>query len=133
MLKVGQFKDIQASLAVRIVNTFSVVAGLIGAEPNPFADLPILTSLLVTMIAMIQAVAGREADLKAAKEFLIAVGIDLTSAFTLREVARALVEFWPTDGNVISGTIAGTFTKILGTAATKFFIGGDDLVVVRAT
>ncbi|NLI76617.1 MAG: hypothetical protein GX442_09265 [Candidatus Riflebacteria bacterium] len=131
MLKVGQFKDIQTSLAGRIVNTFSVVAGLVGAEPIPFADLPILTSLQVTMIAMIQAVAGREADLKAAKEFLVATGIDLTSAFTLREVARALIKLWPTGGNVISGTIAGTFTKILGTAATKFFIGGDDLAVVR--
>lgn len=131
MMKFGSFRELQHQLATRITNVFTAITGTIGAEPIPVADMPILTSLQVTMIAMIAAVGGRKGDLKTAKEFLVAAGIELGGAFTIREIARALVKLWPGYGSVISGGIAAGFTKVIGTAATKYFIDSEQMEDVK--
>ncbi|HNV70442.1 MAG TPA: hypothetical protein PKO06_12145, partial [Candidatus Ozemobacteraceae bacterium] len=127
MMKLGRFQEVRRKLSNRIVNTFTMATGIIGAEPIPYADLPILTSLQVSMIGMIQAVAGRGASMRNIRDFLAATGINITGAFTVREVVRALVKLLPGAGSLISGTVAAGYTKLIGTTAINHFIEGDEI------
>ncbi|HPG59079.1 MAG TPA: 50S ribosome-binding GTPase [Candidatus Wallbacteria bacterium] len=131
--KMTEVKKVQSEIAEKVVNIFTAITGTIGAEPIPAADLPILTSLQITMISMIAAVSGRSLELKSMKEMLAAIGINIGGAFILREIARALSKLWVGYGNAISGAIAGGTTKIYGRAAIDYFINNKDENVIRKT
>jgi len=61
------------------------------------------------------------------RDFLAATGINITGAFTVREVVRALVKLLPGAGSLISGTVAAGYTKLIGTTAINHFIEGDEI------
>lgn len=129
--KMSEVKKVQLEIAEKIVNIFSAITGVIGAEPIPAADLPILSSLQLTMIAMVAATSGRNLELSGLKEALAAIGINIGGAFVFREIARALSKFWAGYGNVISGAIAGGTTKAYGGAAISYFIKNIDENAIR--
>ncbi len=129
--KMTEVKKVQSEIAEKIVNIFTAITGTIGAEPIPAADLPILTSLQITMISMVAAISGRSLALKSMKEMLAAIGINIGGAFLLREIARALSKLWVGYGNLISGAIAGGTTKIYGKAAIDYFINNKDENTIR--
>lgn len=87
-LRASNFEELQIKMSNRIITTFSGLTGIIGSEPIPIADLPVLSSLQFTMISMIAAISGRKVELKTLKELLSALGINLGFGFALREVAR---------------------------------------------
>ena len=103
------------------------------AEPIPVADLPIITSLQVTMIVAVAYVAGRDLSLESAREFLVAMGLNVGGAFILRELARALAKLVPGWGNTISGAVAALGTKGVGEAAIAYFIDEEDIEEAKRT
>lgn len=125
------FNDLQIKMANKIIHTFSAAAGIIGAEPIPVADLPVLSSLQFTMISMIAAIAGKKTDVKTLRELLAALGINVGTSFIVREVARNLIRTLPGYGNAISGSIAGITTKLYGEAAKRYFIENIDINVIK--
>jgi len=127
MARAAGFVQTQRNLAKKVVHIFSATCGVIGAEPIPIADLPVLTSLQYSMIGFIAAISGRKFDVKAGKEFFVAMGLTVGAAFVLREAARALLKIWVGPGNVLSGAIAGAYTEILGNAAIGYFIDKKDV------
>ena len=74
------------------------------------------------MITAVAYVAGRDLSLETAKEFLVAMGVNVGTAFALREVARGLAKLIPGFGNVISGGVAALGTQALGEGAIAYFI-----------
>jgi uncharacterized protein len=74
------------------------------------------------MVTAVAYVAGRDLSLETAKEFLLAMVVNVGSAFALREIARGLVKLIPGYGNVISGGVAAVGTQALGEAAIVYFI-----------
>jgi uncharacterized protein (DUF697 family) len=117
--------------AERMVRTAAAVAAAIGAEPIPFADLPFLTGLQMIMIAAIGYLGGRDLSLGNVREFATAMGVNLASAFSLRQVARAIVKLTGA-GDLISGAVAGAGTWALGQAAIVYFIDGGSIDAARA-
>src|SRR5262249_40065394 len=91
------------------------------------ADLPILTTLQLVMVSGIMYLSGRERSLRAATEFIGALGANVGIGMLLREGARAALKFFPGWGNVVCGMVAGAGTFAIGRAATAYFIDGASL------
>ena len=133
MIRISRDREGQREVAQLLVKSTTAVSAAIGAQPIPLADLPILTSLQLTMISGIMYVSGRERSLRAAAEFAGALGANVGAAMLLREGARAVLKFFPGWGNVVCGLVAGSGTYAIGRAATAFFIEGVSLKDARRT
>ena len=133
MIRISRDQEAQREVAQLLVKSTTAVSAAIGAQPIPLADLPILTSLQLTMISGIMYVSGRERSLRAAAEFAGALGAIVGAAMLLREGARAILKFFPGWGNVVCGLVAGSGTYAIGRAATAFFIEGVSLKDARRT
>jgi len=112
----------QAHIAGSLLKSFSAVCGVIGAQPIPLADMPILMTLQSLMVGMIIHTTGRPFSVRLAAEFLGALGVNVGLGVVLREGARALVRVVPIWGNVVSGFVAGAGTYAVGRAAISYFI-----------
>lgn len=133
MIRISGDREAQREVAQLLVKSTTAVCTAIGAQPIPLADLPILTSLQLTMISGIMYVSGRERSLRASAEFAAALGANVGAAMLLREGARAILKFFPGWGNVVCGLVAGSGTYAIGRAATAYFIEGVSLKDARRT
>jgi uncharacterized protein (DUF697 family) len=133
MIRISRDREAQHEVAQLLVKSTSAICAAIGAQPIPLADLPILTSLQVMMISGIMYISGRERSLRAATQFVGAIGANMGVAMLLREGTRAILKFFPGWGNVICGLVAGSGTYAIGRAATVFFIDGVSLKDARRT
>ncbi|MBV8815465.1 MAG: hypothetical protein JO271_13320 [Verrucomicrobia bacterium] len=124
-------RELQRELASRLTRSVSAISAAIGAQPIPLADFPILTTLQFAMVAGIMHISGRELNLRAAAEFLGALGMNIGAGMVLREGARAAVKLLPGWGNAISGGVAAAGTYGIGKAASSYFIEGLALSEVR--
>jgi len=127
MIRISRDREAQHHIAQMLVKSTTAICAAIGAQPIPLADMPILTSLQVMMVSGIMYVSGRERSLRAAAEFITALGANVGAGMLLREGARAILKFFPGWGNIVCGMIAGAGTYAIGRAASAFFIGGVSL------
>jgi len=133
MIRVSRNRQAQHQVAQVLVKSTTAICAAVGAQPIPLADLPILTGLQLMMISGIMYVSGRERSLRAATEFIGALGANVGAAVLLREGTRAILKFFPGWGNVVCGLVAGSATYAIGRAATAFFIEGVSLKDARRT
>jgi len=131
MIRISRDREAQHHIAQMLIKSTSAICTAIGAQPIPLADMPILTSLQVVMVSGIMYISGRERSLRAATEFITALGANVGAGMLLREGARAVLKFLPGWGNVLCGMIAGAGTYAIGRAASAFFIGGVSLKEAR--
>jgi uncharacterized protein (DUF697 family) len=109
----------------------TAICAAIGTQPIPLADFPVLTTLQLTMVAGIMHISGRELSLRAAAEFLGALGVNIGVGMAFREGARAVVKVLPGWGNAISGGLAAAGTYGIGRAASAYFVEGVALGDVK--
>lgn len=133
MIRISHDREAQHDVAQILVKSTTAICAAIGAQPIPLADLPILTTLQLVMVSGIMYVSGRERSLRAATEFVAAMGANVGAGMVFREGARALLKFIPGWGNVVCGMIAGAGTYAIGRAATAFFLEGVSLAQARQT
>lgn len=133
MIRISRDRAAQARIAQVVVKSTSAICTAIGAQPIPLADLPILTTLQLLMVSGVMYVSGRERSLRAATEFLAALGANVGAGMLLREGARAVLKFFPGWGNVVCGMVAGAGTYAIGKAAIVYFIEGVSLKDARRT
>jgi uncharacterized protein (DUF697 family) len=124
-------KELQTELSMRLVRSVTAICAAVGAQPIPLADFPILTTLQFAMVAGVMHIGGRELSLRAAAEFVGALGMNVGVGMVFREGARAAVKVLPGWGNAISGGIAAAGTYGIGRAAASYFIDGLPLADVR--
>jgi uncharacterized protein (DUF697 family) len=133
MTRISRDRESQREIAQLLVKSTTAICTAIGAQPIPLADLPILTTLQLVMVSGIMYLSGRERSLRAATEFIGAIGANVSAGMLFREGARALLKFLPGWGNVICGMVAGAGTYAIGRAATVFFLEGVSLKEARRT
>ena len=121
----------QAFIASQLLKSFSAVCGVVGLQPIPLADLPVLLALQSLMVGLIVHTSGRPVGPRLVGEFLAALGINAAAGFALREGARAAIRFVPFWGSAVSGFIAGAGTYALGRAAIAYFIDDTPLEETR--
>jgi uncharacterized protein len=131
MIRISRDREAQREVAQSLVKSTAAVCTAIGTQPIPLADLPILTTLQLVMVSGIMYVSGRERSLRAATEFIGALGANVGVGMLLREGTRALLKFFPGWGNIICGMVAGAGTYAIGRAAIVFFLEGVSLKDAR--
>ena len=131
MVRISKDREAQAEIAQVLVKSTSAMCAAIGAQPIPLADLPILTTLQLVMVSGIMYLTGRERSLRAATEFVAALGVNVGAGMVLREGTRAVLKFFPGWGNVVCGMVAGAGTYALGRAAIVYFVEGLSLKDAR--
>lgn len=112
----------QAHIAGSLLKSFSAVCGVVGAQPIPLADMPVLTTLQTLMVGLVIHTTGRPFSARLVAEFLGALGFNIGAGFVFREGARALARVVPFWGQAVSGFIAGAGTYAIGRAAIAYFI-----------
>lgn len=127
LARVSRDREAQAEIAQVLVKSTTAICTAIGAQPIPLADLPILTTLQLVMVSGIMYLSGRERSLRAATEFVGALGANVGAGMLLREGARVILKFFPGWGNVVCGMVAGAGTYAIGRAAIAFFLEGLSL------
>ena len=133
MARIAHDRGVQTEIAQTLVKSTTAICAAIGAQPIPLADLPILTALQLVMVSGIMYISGRERSLRAATEFVAALGVNVGAGMVLREGARALLKFFPGWGNVVCGAVAGAGTYAIGRAAIVYFLEGLTLKDARRT
>src|SRR5437588_480251 len=107
MIRISRDRHAQLHVAQMLIKSTTAICAAVGAQPIPLADMPILTSLQVLMVSGIMYISGRERSLRAATEFIAALGANVGVGMLLREGARAMLKFFPGWGNVVCGMVAG--------------------------
>lgn len=115
-------KGAQAQIASSLLKSFSAMCGVIGLQPIPLADMPVLTTLQALMVGLIIHTSGKPASTKLVAEFLGAIGLNIGAGILFRESARAIIKIVPLWGNAVSGFVAGAGTYAIGRAAIAYFI-----------
>ena len=133
MVRIARDRSAQIEIAQMLVKSTTAICAAIGAQPIPLADLPILTTLQLVMVSGIMYISGRERSLRAATEFIAAMGVNVGAGMVFREGARALLKFFPGWGNVVCGMVAGAGTYAVGRAAIVYFLEGLSLKEARRT
>jgi uncharacterized protein (DUF697 family) len=133
MVRIARDRPAQIEIAQSLVKSTTAICAAIGAQPIPLADLPILTALQLVMVSGIMYIGGRERSLRAATEFIGALGVNVGAGMILREGTRALLKFFPGWGNVVCGMVAGAGTYAIGRAAIVYFLEGVSLKDARRT
>jgi uncharacterized protein (DUF697 family) len=131
MVRIARDREAQIEIAQMLVKSTTAICAAIGAQPIPLADLPILTALQLAMVSGIMHISGRERSLRAATEFVGALGVNVGAGMLLREGTRALLKFFPGWGNVVCGMVAGAGTYAIGRAAIVYFLEGASLKDAR--
>ena len=133
MARIAGDRAVQGEIAQMLVKSTTAICAAIGAQPIPLADLPILTALQLLMVSGIMYLSGRERSLRAATEFVGALGVNVGAGMILREGTRALLKFFPGWGNIVCGAVAGAGTYAIGRAAIVYFLEGVTLKDARRT
>jgi uncharacterized protein len=133
MIRISRDQAAQTEVAQVLLKSTTAICTAIGAQPIPLADLPILTTLQLVMVSGVMYLSGRERSLRAATEFIAALGANVGVGMLLREGTRALLKFFPGWGNVVCGMVAGAGTYAIGRAAVAYFIEGVSLKDARRT
>ena len=115
-------REAQAQIAGALLKSFTAVCGVIGLQPIPLADMPILTSLQTLMVGLIIYTTGKPVRPRIFAEFLGALGLNIGAGILFREGARALIKVVPGWGHAVSGMVAGAGTYAVGRAAIAYFI-----------
>jgi predicted GTPase len=128
LARLSALKKVQCKLARTLVGATATICAGIAATPIPLADVIPITMAQVGMIIGIAYIAGRELSKESAKEFLVALGLNVGAGFAVREGARALIKFvFPGVGNVVSAGMAFAGTWGIGEAAIAYFINGASI------
>jgi uncharacterized protein (DUF697 family) len=133
MIRISRDRRAQLHVAQILIKSTTAICAAIGAQPIPLADMPVLTALQVLMVSGIMYISGRERSLRAATEFIAALGANVGVGMLLREGTRAMLKFLPGWGNVVCGMVAGAGTYAIGRAATAYFLEGASLKEAKQT
>jgi uncharacterized protein (DUF697 family) len=133
MIRISRDRHAQLHVAQMLIKSTTAICAAIGAQPIPFADMPVLTALQVLMVSGIMYISGRERSLRAATEFIAALGANVGVGMLFREGTRAMLKFFPGWGNVVCGMVAGAGTYAIGRAATAYFLEGASLKEAKQT
>jgi uncharacterized protein (DUF697 family) len=123
-------KEAQAQIASSLLKSFTAVCGVIGLQPIPLADMPILTTLQTLMIGLIIYTTGKPVTARTFGEFVGALGLNIGAGILFREGARAIIKIVPVWGNAVSGMVAGAGTYAVGRAAIAYFV--EDIPISEA-
>ena len=109
--------NLYRDVARRYMLAFAVMAAAIEAVPLPFASMPVLTAMQVSMVGLLGRLYGQTLTPSQAGGIVSAIA----SGFLARAVGRELIKFIPGFGSVIAASWAAAYTWALGEGACVYF------------
>ncbi len=110
--------------ARRYLVAFSTMAATVAAVPLPFATMPVLTALQVSLVGLLGKLYGQTLSPSQAGGIASAIA----GGFFAQLIGRELVKFIPGFGSVIAASWAAAYTWSLGEGACVYFgdlMGGN--------
>jgi len=101
----------------RYILAFSIMAATLAAVPLPFATMPVLTALQVSMVGVLGKLYGQILTPSQAGGVVSAIA----GGFLAQTIGRELVKFIPGFGSVIAASWAAAYTLALGEGACVYF------------
>ncbi|HKV56753.1 MAG TPA: GTPase, partial [Ktedonobacteraceae bacterium] len=113
--------------AQRIIRNATLASLVVGLEPIPLIDIPILLGTQIRLVLRLGALYGEEMDstdaMKHARELLITIAGGAGMRFLAEQAAKAV----PFGGDFVAGAIAGAATYSIGQVALEFYDGGKHI------
>lgn len=112
-----QLGNLYRDVGRRYISAFAVMAATIAAVPLPFATMPVLTALQVSLVGLLGKLYGQTLSPSQAGGVVSAIA----GGFLAQAIARELIKFLPGFGSVIAASWAAAYTWSLGEAACVYF------------
>ncbi|MGF1496733.1 MAG: YcjF family protein [Elainellaceae cyanobacterium] len=109
--------NLYRDVARRYLLAFSVAAATLAAVPLPFATMPVLTALQVSMVGVLGSLYGQTLSPSQAGGVVTAIA----GGFVAQAIGRELIKFVPGFGSVIAASWAAAYTWALGEGACAYF------------
>jgi len=101
----------------RYISTFAIMAATLAAVPLPFATMPVLTALQVSMVGLLGKLYGQTLSPSQAGGVISAIA----GGFLAQVIGRELIKFIPVFGSVVAASWAAAYTWALGEGACVYF------------
>lgn len=112
-----QIGNLYRDVSRRYILAFSVMAATLAAVPLPFATMPTLTALQVSLVGLLGRLYGQTLSPSQAGGVVSAIA----GGFVAQAVGRELIKFIPGFGSVIAASWAAAYTWALGEGANVYF------------
>ena len=112
-----QLGNLYRDTARHYILPFSIMAATLAAVPLPFATMPVLTALQVSMVGLLGQLYGQTITPSQAGGLVSAIA----GGFVAQTIGRELIKFIPGFGSVIAASWAAAYTWSLGEAACVYF------------
>jgi uncharacterized protein (DUF697 family)/predicted GTPase len=109
--------NIYRDVGRRYMLAFAIMAATLAAVPLPFATMPVLTALQVSMVTLLGKLYGQTLTPSQAG----GVVSTIAGGFLAQAIARELIKFLPGFGSVIAASWAAAYTWALGEGACVYF------------
>ncbi|PSN18686.1 hypothetical protein C7271_11175, partial [filamentous cyanobacterium CCP5] len=113
----NQLGSLYRDVGRRYISAFAVIAATLAAVPLPFATMPVLTTLQVSMVGLLGRLYGQTLSLSQAGGVVSAIA----GGFVAQAIGRELVKFIPGLGSVLAASWAAGYTWALGEGACVYF------------
>ncbi|RQH28474.1 DUF697 domain-containing protein [Okeania hirsuta] len=112
-----QLGNIYRDVGRRYILSFTIMAATAAAVPLPFATMPVLTALQVSMVGLLGNLYGQTISPSQAGGVVSVIG----GGFVAQAVGRELIKFVPGFGSAIAASWSAAYTWALGESACVYF------------
>ncbi|MBE9062141.1 GTPase family protein [cf. Phormidesmis sp. LEGE 11477] len=113
----NQLGSLYRDVGRRYISAFAVAAATLAAVPLPFATMPVLTVLQISMVGLLGQLYGQ----KLSRSQAGGVASAIAGGFFAQAIGRELVKFIPGFGSVVAASWAAAYTWALGEGACAYF------------
>ena len=113
----AQLGTLYKDIGRRYISAFAVASATLAAVPLPFATMPVLTALQVSMVGLLGQLYGQKLSPSQAGGVVSAIA----GGFFAQAIGRELIKFVPGFGSVIAASWAAGYTWALGEGACAYF------------
>ena len=113
----NELGNLYRDTARRYLVAFSTMAATLAAVPLPFATMPVLTALQISLVGLLGKLYGQTLSPSQAGGIASAIA----GGFFAQAIGRELVKFIPGFGSVIAASWAAAYTWSLGEGACVYF------------
>ncbi|NJL87030.1 MAG: hypothetical protein HC886_15310 [Leptolyngbyaceae cyanobacterium SM1_1_3] len=112
-----QIGNLYRDVGRRYILAFCIASATLAAVPLPFATMPVLTALQVSMVGVLGQLYGQTLTPSQAG----GVASAIAGGFAAQAIGRELIKFIPGFGSVIAASWAAAYTWALGEGACVYF------------
>ena len=112
-----QLGSVYREVGRRYMLAFATIAATLAAVPLPFATMPVLTALQVSMVGLLGKLYGQKISTSQAGGIVSAIA----GGFLAQAIGRELIKFIPGFGSVVAASWAAAYTWALGEGACVYF------------